>query len=125
MHFFDLSPLNTVKQVTIDVKPWSTSNVVDPGSTRLVAVALFSSADFDALQTDLMTIRLNPGEARARNYRVSDVDADGIPDLMAWFRSRELQLACGQTELGLEGRTHAGQAFMGSDFVTNRRCPGP
>ncbi len=125
VHFFDLSPLNTVKQVTIDVKPWSASNVVDPASTRLVAVALFSSADFDALQTDLTSLRLNPGQAPSRNYRVYDADADGIPDLMAWFRIRDLQIACGRTELVLEGRTHAGQAFMGSDFVTNRRCPGP
>jgi hypothetical protein len=125
VHFFDLSLLETVRQVAIDVLPWSESNVIDPGSRSLVAVAVFSSAEFDALQTDLTTIRMNPGDARARNYRVMDVDRNGIPDLLFWIRSRDLDIGCGETDIELSARTHGGLTIAGSDAVTHRWCQGP
>ncbi len=125
VHFFDLSPLGTVQQAAIDVLPWREANVIDPGSRSLVAVAVFSSAAFDALQTDLTTIRLNPGDARARNYRVMDVDRNGIPDLLFWVRSRDLDIGCGETKVDLSAQTHAGLAIDGGDEVTHRWCQEP
>ena len=89
--------------VDIDVDPWDDNNVVDPGSPSLLAVALLSSNDFDALQVDLQSLRLSPGDARARNYRVYDINRDRIPDLLAYFRLRDLQVGCGDTSLELTG----------------------
>jgi hypothetical protein len=108
----------------VDVKPWSESNVVDPRSPSLLTVAVFSDMDFDALQVDLQSLRLGPGDARARNYRVYDLNRDRIPDLLAYFRLRDLRVGCGETALELTGRTYAGSEFAGRDEVTNRQCAG-
>ena len=125
VHFFDLSRLGAVQQVAIDVQPWREPNLIDPGSRSLVPVALFSREAFDALQTDLPTIRLNPGEAQARNYRVMDVDRNGLPDLLFWIRARDLDVGCGETAVELSARTHAGLTIAGSDVVVHRWCQGP
>ncbi len=108
--------------VSIDVQPWSDRNLVDPNSTRLVAVAIHGSMDFDALQCDHNSLRLNPGDARSRNYRVMDTNRDGFMDLLTYFRSRELLIACGESEVELTGATHQGMEFHGDNVVTNRRC---
>jgi hypothetical protein len=121
-YLFDLNVLDTHVEVSIDVQPWSDRNLVDPGSTRLVPVAIHGGADFDALQCDHTSIRLNPGNARARNYRVMDTNRDGFMDLLTYFRSRELRIGCGESEVKLTGGTHQGLEFHGNDVVTNRHC---
>ncbi len=109
--------------VAIDVQPWSESNLVDPASPGLLTVALFSENGFDALQADLASVRLSPGDAGSGNYRVYDVNRDRIPDLLMYFRLRDLRIGCGETPLELTGQTHSGQEFAGTDTVSNRRCP--
>ncbi len=112
----------TALRVGIDVQPWDPRNRIDPGSTRLVAVAVLGSSGFDALQCDLTSIRLDPGNARARNYRVYDVNRDGFPDLLTYFRSREIPIGCGESDVVLSGMTSQGVEFYGSDRVMNIRC---
>ena len=112
----------TAQRVDIDVQPWDPLNRVDPLSTRLVAVAVLGTSGFDPLQSDLASIRLDPGNAGARNYRVYDVNRDGFPDLLGYFRSRDLSIGCGESEAVLGGRTYLGIEFFGSDMVLNTRC---
>ncbi len=112
----------TARPVDIDLQPWSNQNRIDPSSTRLVPVAVLGSADFDALQCDLSSIRLAPGDARSRNYRVYDVNRDGFVDMLTYFRSREIPIPCGESTVELTGTTHQGMDFRGSDKVTNSRC---
>ena len=109
--------------IRVDVKPLDSRNQIDPSSPTLFSVGILSDDDFDALQTDLETIRLEPGEARARNYRAYDANRDRIPDLVPLFRARDLRIGCGETEVELTGKTHAGVDFYGTDVVRNRRCP--
>lgn len=117
------SEVNTVwLYASIDINPWSDRNLIDPGSTRLVPVAIHGSADFDALQADLKSLRLSPGDAESRNYRVMDVNRDGHMDLLAYFRSGDIQVGCGTTDMELTGRTHQGMDMGGSDSVTHMRC---
>lgn len=110
-------------QVSIDIKPWSSRNLVDPDSTGLIPVAIHGGESFDALQCDLKSLRLSPGDAEARNYRVTDVNRDGFIDLLAYFRSRAIRVGCGTTEMDLAGHIHQGMEMHGSDTVTNMRCP--
>ncbi len=112
-------------EVNIDVQPWRADNVVDPGSPGLLGVAILGSTEFDALQADLTSLRLKPGNAPARNYRVRDVNRDRSPDLLAFFRVRDLRIGCGFTDLELTGETVVGEAFAGLDTVNNRACPAP
>ncbi len=122
-YVFELTEIDQKLEVQIDVHPWREPDVVDPGSTRLVPLAIYGSASFDALQCDHPSIRMNPGDARARNYRVMDANRDGFVDLLTYFRSREIQVGCGETEVELTGKTHDGIEFYGTDVVRNRRCP--
>ena len=110
-------------EVAIDIKPFDNRNQIDPSSPMLFSVGILSDDDFDALQTDLQTIVVEPGEASARNYRVYDANRDRIPDLVPLFRARDLRIGCGETEVELTGKTHDGVEFFGTDVVRNRRCP--
>jgi hypothetical protein len=109
-------------EISMDVLPWSTRDLIDPGSTRLVPVAMHGGQHFDALQTDLPSVRIMPGNAPARNYRVMDVNRDGLPDLVVYFRSRDLPIPCGTSQLDLTASTHQGLELLGADTVTNMRC---
>ena len=111
------------REVATDIKPFDVQNEIDPYSPMLFSVGILSDDDFDALQTDLQTIRLEPGGATARNYRVYDANRDRIPDLVPLFRARDLRIGCGETDVKLTGKTHAGIDFYGTDVVRNRRCP--
>jgi hypothetical protein len=112
----------TMLEVGLDVLPWSTRNLIDPTSTRLVPVAMQGADTFDALQTDLTSLRLMPGDAPARNYRVMDVNRDGFMDMVSYYRSRDLNIPCGESQLELTGSTHQGMEMHGADTVTNARC---
>lgn len=112
----------TMDEMNIDVLPWSTRNLIDPTSTRLVPVAMHGADTFDALQTDLRSLRLMPGDAPARNYRVMDVNRDGFMDMVSYYRSRDLNIPCGESQLELTGSTHQGIEMHGADTVTNARC---
>ena len=118
-----LSPLITVRDVNLDIKPFEERNLIDRTSPMLFSVAILSEEGFDALQTDLETIRLEPGGARPRNYRVYDANRDRIPDLVPLFRARDLRIGCGETEVELTGKTHDGVDLPGTYVVRNRRCP--
>ena len=117
------APACSATIVAIDVKPFDNRNQIDPSSPMLFSVGILSDDDFDALQTDLQTIVVEPGEASARNYRVYDANRDRIPDLVPLFRARDLRIGCGETEVELTGKTHDGVEFFGTDVVRNRRCP--
>ncbi len=112
-----------VQEIAIDIKPFDTRNRVDPLSPMLFSVGTLSDLGFDALQTDLETIRFEPGEGRARTYRVYDPNRDGLPDLVPAVRARDLRIGCGETEIRVTGKTHQGVPFFGTDVVTNSRCP--
>ena len=112
IYVFDTAALSLEVEVAIDIKPFDNRNQLDPSSPMLFSVGILSDDDFDALQTDLETIRLEPGEARARNYRVYDANRDRIPDLVPLFRARDLRIGCGETEVELTGKTHAGVEFL-------------
>ncbi len=112
----------TLFEVGLDVLPWRTPNRIDPTSTVLFPVAVHGAHDFDALQTELASLRLMPGNAPARNFRVMDVNRDGMPDLVPYFRARDLDIPCGESAVELTGETHHGLEFHGADTVMNARC---
>src|SRR3989442_7817820 len=75
-----------------------------------IPVVIFSSPALDATQIDPSTLRF-AGAAVDQDphghYRISktDVNDDGLPDLIAHFRANELHLSAGDTQAVLDGRT--------------------
>lgn len=107
-----------VLEVEIDVSPYVSHNRVVLRSNGNLRVAVFGSADFDALQIEPASARLGPGEAIARNYEVKDYDRDGYQDLGLIFRIREVGLSCRDNRVTLTAQTFDAMSITGTDFIT-------
>jgi len=117
-----------VEEVTIDIKPGSDPNAVNPSAGGYVAVAILTTSvssgdalDFDATQVDPESVAFGPsGVAIARPAKVKDVDRDGDADLILHFKISDTGITCGDTEATLTGETFAGDAIQGTDSLITR-----
>jgi hypothetical protein len=109
---------------TIDIKPGSDRNPVNPRSRGTIPVAVLSTAVFDATTVDPSSVRFGPQGTEARPVRagVEDVNDDGRADLLLNFDLQQIGFICGQTSASLSGQTIAGDALQGSDAVATVGC---
>ncbi len=112
-------------EVALDIKPGNRRNVINPRSKGRFWVAVLSDEGFDSLQVDSDTVAFGPGAASPDRYKVKDVNTDRIPDLMLRFRTSEVGLQCGDTELELRGETYAGDSIIGTDAIRTVGCKKP
>lgn len=113
-------------EVTIDIKPGSAVNSINPRSNGKIRVAVLTRDGFDATAVDPATVRFGGTgtEAAPVHFALGDVDDDGSTDLVLWFKTRETSIACGATSASLTGRTSGGQPISGSDSIRTVGC-GP
>jgi hypothetical protein len=111
-----------VIEVRIDVKPGDPLPTISLGSGGVTTVAVHGSAAFDVAKVDAATlwfagapVALDAGGAPRASS--SDVNGDGLPDLVASFETTSLELVVGDTEASLAGFTTAGRRFHGTDAV--------
>ena len=88
----------------------SVDHRIDRRSHVDIPVVIFSSPALDATQIDPSTLRFAGAPVHKDqhgHYRIStrDVNGDGLPDLIAYFRANKLQLSAGDTQAVLDGRT--------------------
>ncbi|MFL5311550.1 MAG: hypothetical protein ACJ79H_13960 [Myxococcales bacterium] len=118
------APAPSVRVVAIDIKPGSTTNPFNCLQPQTVLpVAILSSADFDATDVDVSTVRFGPSGTEAApltGAHVEDVDGDGRADLVLQFREGDagLSFICFDSGALLSGTTTGGEHFRGSDFLT-------
>jgi N-acetylneuraminic acid mutarotase len=129
------------EMVSIDIKPGDPTNTINLKSNGVVPVAILGSATFDPMTVDPTTVTFAgaPVAVRGRGVpmtAVADVNHDGYPDLILYFRTQELtalQQAVAamssspetpggqrprlQIEAVLYGTTYSGQRIRGSDTV--------
>jgi len=117
--------------VTIDIKPGSDPNPINPGSNGLVPVAIFGADDFDVATVDVETITLagrevaTRGKAEKLMSRFEDVDGDGKMDLMLQVDTQvdvetpeeEEDLLWKTGPVWLYGKTLDGKDIEGSDEI--------
>lgn len=121
--------LPRVLEVVLDVHPGSRINPVNLKSRGALPVGLLSTESADATQIDPETLRLGDpllmGDgatgAAPWKWKVTDLNRDGLPDLMLHFWTQDL-VAGGviepQTELlGVMGMTFDGTQAIGVDDV--------
>ena len=117
-------------EITIDVKPGSDINPINPKSNGVVEVAILTtsvesgdSIDFDPWESvDPSTIALGPGNAAPQSESASDVDLDGDLDMLLAFRTQEIGVQCGLTELELTATTYDDDSLVGSDSIKTPGC---
>jgi N-acetylneuraminic acid mutarotase len=108
--------------VAIDIKPGDASNTINLKSGGVIPVAVLGSATFDPMTVDPATVTLAgaPVATRGRGAPMtsaSDVNHDGFPDLLLFFRTQDLKVSSADTQAVLYGETYSGQKIRGADAV--------
>jgi hypothetical protein len=110
------------QQVDIDFKPNDKRNIINPRSMGRVWVAILSAPDFDAQQVDPMTVALGAGSAVPDKYVSKYSNRDGMLDLVLRFKTPEIGLQCGDTDVTLTGETYTGGDITGIDSLVTVGC---
>jgi hypothetical protein len=110
--------------VTIDVKPDSEANNINPKSRGLIPVAVLSTSTLDATTIDPLSVEFGPNDATEAHRRshVTDVNGDGLLDIVLHFDVQQAGIRCGDTFVSFSGETFAGQALSGSDSIATVGC---
>ena len=108
--------------VTVDVKPGSFPNAINPRSRGVIPVAIVSTAGFDATRINPGTLAFGPAGAEPVHAVFKDVNADGRTDLLLHFRTQETGLKCSSTSARLTGSTRDGISFEGTDSIRTVGC---
>lgn len=116
-------PLN----VSIDIRPFINPNIIIPWKYGLVPVAILSTNDFnvpDIVDKTSLTFGKTGAEKSLlpRLTYTSDVNRDGLRDLVAYFSGSETGFQCGDTEGVLKGQSKDGMPIEGRDLVRIIPC---
>lgn len=104
-------------EVTVDVKPGSFPNSINPDSNGVIPVAILSTNDFDATTVDSSSVKFGPNRATAGHDNIEDVNGDGFMDMVLHFATEESGIQEGETSASLTGKTLDGKNITGSDSI--------
>ncbi len=110
--------------VTIDIKPNTDPNSINPISKGVIPVAILSTDTFDATTVDSSSIRFGVTgiEAVPSHYALEDVDGDGDIDMIIHFSTQSTDIKCGDSSASLTGKTADGQDIVGTDSISTVGC---
>ena len=110
--------------ISIDIKPGSFPDSINPRSKGVIPVAILTTDTFDATTVDSATVRFGATgtEAAPVHDALEDVDRDGDTDMILHFRTQDTGIVCGGTSASLTGRTFSEHAIEGSDAIRTVGC---
>lgn len=111
--------LSLILNVSIDIKPGSYPNTINPKSKGVISVAILTTNDFDATTVDPLSIKFGPNGALEFHGKghIEDVDGDGDIDMVLHFNTQMTGIQYGDTKASLSGKTIGGQAITGMDAI--------
>lgn len=106
----------------MDVKPGSAVNTIKINSNSVIDVALLGSAEFHPVYVDTSSLRLGSlhlykASKGKSSCSMTDVNVDGMTDLLCGFRNEASNWQPGQTSVSLTGLLNNGQSIQASDSV--------
>ena len=110
---------NTVISVSIDIKPGSCPNSINPNSKGVIPVAILTTGAFDATNVDPVTVTF--ANAIPLRWTIEDVmQGDGEPpdgdlDLLLFFKTQECSLS--GSSATLTGNLFDGTPISGSGSI--------
>jgi hypothetical protein len=110
--------------VSVDVRPRSDANRINPSSSKNINVAIRSVNGFDATTVDPNTVRFGATgtEAAPINIALRDVDGDGDLDIVLRFQIQDAGIKCGDTSAILTGQVSNGPSIIGSSPIQTVQC---
>lgn len=108
-----------VLPVSIDIKPGSCPNSINPNSKGVIPVAILTTLDFDATTVDPVTVIF--ADAIPLRWTIEDVwsgddvSPDGDLDLLLFFKTQECELS--GTSASLTGETFGGTPISGTGSI--------
>ena len=110
--------------ISIDIKPGSFPNSINPQNKGRVPVAILTTATFDATTVDPSTVLFGATgtEAAPVHFALEDVDGDGDTDMILHFNTRDTDIVCGDTSASVTGETVSGQEIAGSNSIQTVGC---
>ena len=111
-----------IQVVSIDIVPKKDPNIINLKSGGFVPVAVLTEGDFDSQGVDPGSTRFGPSGAKAERYRIKDINRDGYPDLLLYFRIQQTGISCSDTDATLIGETSGGHSFTGKGTIQTVGC---
>jgi hypothetical protein len=113
--------------VSVDVRPRSDANKINPNSTKNINVAIISANGFDATTVEPNTVRFGATGAEAAPVQIAirDVDGDGDQDMVLRFQIPDTGITCGDISAVLTAQTSNGLSIIGSSPINTVQCKQP
>ena len=108
--------------ISIDIKPATFPNIINPKSKGKFPVAILTTSFFDATTVDPATVFFGATEVPPVHSALEDVDGDGDLDMVLHFVTQYAGIACGNASASLTGETFTGMEFEGSDSIEPVPC---
>jgi hypothetical protein len=110
--------------VSVDIRPRSDANKINPNSTKNINVAILSGNGFDARTIDPNTIRFGARGTEAAPIHVGrrDVGGDGDRDMVVRFQIQDTGIKCGDISAVLTGQISNGPSIIGSSPIRTVQC---
>jgi hypothetical protein len=95
-----------VDSVSIDIMPGVDPNFIDPNIRAKFPIAILGSAIFDVADVNVGSLTFGPAGAAPflwAGVTIEDLDEDGFPDMVVYFRIEETGISVGDDQACLSG----------------------
>ena len=107
--------------VEIDIDPENDPNFINLSCPSPIPVGLLGSVSFDVADVEVTTLAFGPDGAAPTGTELTDVNGDGLLDLLSFYQTVQTGIVFGDTEACLTGEFVDGTLFEACDSIVTIR----